>query len=233
MREGPPAAVARGVPGRPRTRARPSPALRRARWRRPRARAGSRRVCGAAARRGRALKLTLCCPQRKAHAPSDLKALSVYVQVAHGEDRHGEYVERELTSRLSLGLGSHFSERLAGLRGGRSGRRRRRRGLRHRRRRRHAGHLPRDAPVRRRARRLATFRLTFPPPLAPRRIHAAGVASGTGRARSFTQQTAAFANFENFVLAVLPESHPDVQARRRAAQLLFRGRCRVQNVADC
>ncbi len=39
----------------------------------------------------------------------------MYVQVAHGEDRHGEYVERELTSRLSLGLGSHFSERLAGL----------------------------------------------------------------------------------------------------------------------
>jgi hypothetical protein len=58
------------------------------------------------------------------------------------------------------------------------------------------------------------------------------VAAGDGRARSFKQQTAAFANFENFVLAVLPEAHPDVQARRRAAPLPPRARCRAQAAAD-
>jgi hypothetical protein len=40
--------------------------------------------------------------------------LSVYVEV-HGEDARGAYVEREVTSRLSLGLGSLFAERLAGV----------------------------------------------------------------------------------------------------------------------
>ena len=74
--------------------------------------------------------------------------------------------------------------------------------------------------------------LTFPRSVAPRRIHAAGVAAGEGLARSFKQQTEAFANFENFVLAVLPESHPDVQARRRAAPLLQRGRFRAQDAAS-
>jgi hypothetical protein len=53
------------------------------------------------------------------------------------------------------------------------------------------------------------------------------VAAGTGRARSFGQQTFALANFEDFVLAVLPESHPDVQARRLAAPRVLRGRRRA------
>ena len=39
----------------------------------------------------------------------------MYTEVAHGEDGRGEYVERELSSRLSLGLGSQFAERLAGV----------------------------------------------------------------------------------------------------------------------
>ena len=47
--------------------------------------------------------------------PCDLKALAVYAEVARGEDRRGKYVERELSSRLSLGLGSQFAERLAGV----------------------------------------------------------------------------------------------------------------------
>ena len=58
------------------------------------------------------------------------------------------------------------------------------------------------------------------------------MAAGEGRSRSFRQQTEAFANFENFVLAVLPESHPDAQARRRAAPLLQRGRFRAQDAAS-
>jgi hypothetical protein len=58
------------------------------------------------------------------------------------------------------------------------------------------------------------------------------VAAGTGRARSFGQQTFALANFEDFVLAVLPESHPDVQARRLAAPRVLRGRRRAQGAAE-
>ena len=46
---------------------------------------------------------------------SDLSKLNVYVEVARGEDSRGEYVERELSSRLSVGLGSAFAERLAGV----------------------------------------------------------------------------------------------------------------------
>ena len=58
----------------------------------------------------------MALPQRKKHGKrSDLSKLNVYVEVARGEDSRGEYVERELSSRLSVGLGSEFAERLAGV----------------------------------------------------------------------------------------------------------------------
>jgi hypothetical protein len=60
-------------------------------------------------------RLTALPRQRKKRAPSDLKKLAVYAELAHGEDARGEYVERELSSRLSLGLGTQFAERLAGV----------------------------------------------------------------------------------------------------------------------
>jgi len=116
MREGPPAAVARGVPGTrgPRTRARPSPALRRARWRRLRARAGSRRVCGAAARRGRAEAHTLLPAAQGSRAQRPQGALRVRAGGARrGPPRRVRGARADLAAEPRARL---FSERLlAGL----------------------------------------------------------------------------------------------------------------------